>query len=98
VTVNPSYTRNFVNWEVRYGVSRGGASERIIVDFSDMNNSLSVIPSGESAISSSKHYADQLVLFLRGEYHLQYFKAEDPETLQNWCIIESITVLKKEEN
>ncbi|WP_371805193.1 penicillin acylase family protein [Candidatus Lokiarchaeum ossiferum] len=97
VTVNPSYTQNFVNWEVRYGASRGGPSERIIVDFSNMNNSLSVIPSGESAISSSEHYADQLTLFLRGEFHNQYFKAEDPDTLEKWCNVESILVLKKEE-
>jgi penicillin amidase len=58
----------------------GGASERMIIDFNDMSNSLSVIPSGQRGVSNSKHYADQLEdLFLQGKYHQQYFysKAED---------------------
>ena len=54
--------------------STHGASERYIVDFSDLNNTLSVIPSGQRAIQSSSHYSDQLTeLFLVGEYHVQWF-------------------------
>ena len=57
---------------IRY--ARGGASERMIVDLSDLNNSISVIPSGERGNSNSKHYSDQLEdLFLKGRYHYQYF-------------------------
>lgn len=52
----------------------GGASERLIVDFSDLGNSLSVIPSGQSGHPHHKHYSDQLTeLFLKGKYHNQYF-------------------------
>ena len=51
-----------------------GASMRMIVDLSDLSNSLSVIPSGERGLSNSKHYSDQLEeLFLLGKYHRQYF-------------------------
>ncbi|MHA1746364.1 MAG: penicillin acylase family protein [Promethearchaeota archaeon] len=95
-TVNPSYGENFKNGEVVQTYSGAGASERILVDFSDMNNSISILPSGERAISSSAHYADQLVLFLRNVYHNQYFHATDPVTLESWTEIETMIFFKKE--
>lgn len=68
--VNPSA----VNIRTGTGYAVGGASERLIVDFSNLNNSLTVIPSGERGLSNSKHYADQLEeLFLQGKYHYQYY-------------------------
>ncbi len=94
-TVNPSYTRNLINGAVVPGASRAGPSERIIVDFGDMNNSRSVLPAGESGISSSPHYADQLELFLRGEYHVQYFSSITSSILESQANIESLTVFKK---
>ena len=94
VTVNPSFTRNLVDGVVVSGASRAGASQRIIVDFGDMNSSLSVLPSGESGISSSPHYSDQLELFLSGEYHVQYFSAITSSILESWANIESVTVFK----
>jgi penicillin amidase len=69
-TVNPSGVsiRNGV------GYARSGASERLIVDFSDLRNSLSVIPSGQRGVPKSRHYSDQLEqLFLQGKYHRHYF-------------------------
>ncbi|MHA2128960.1 MAG: penicillin acylase family protein [Promethearchaeota archaeon] len=80
------YTVNPAGANIRNGVgyARGGASERFIVEFSDLQNCLSVIPSGQRAISSSKHYSDQLEdLFLQGKFHWQYFyndKEDFPET------------------
>ena len=65
------------------GYARSGASERLIVDFSDLGNSLSVIPSGQRGVPKSKHYSDQLEeLFLQGKYHRHYFydKIEDYPT------------------
>ncbi|MHA1688195.1 MAG: penicillin acylase family protein [Promethearchaeota archaeon] len=70
-TVNPAGIRLRED-SVQY--AHGGASERLIVDLSDLNNSRSVIPSGERGISSSEHYADQLEeLFIHGKYHYQFF-------------------------
>ncbi len=69
-TINPSWadTREGV------GIAQGGASERMIVDFSDLDNSISCIPSGQRGHSNSKHYSDQLTeLFLQGKYHKQIF-------------------------
>ncbi|MFX1364127.1 MAG: penicillin acylase family protein [Promethearchaeota archaeon] len=69
-TVNPSG----VSIRDGIGYARWGASERFIVDFSDLQNCWSAIPSGQRAISNSKHYSDQLEeLFLKGKYHQQYF-------------------------
>ncbi len=78
-TVNPSG----VSIRSGVGYARSGASERFIVDFSDLQNSWSVIPSGQRAISNSKHYSDQLEeLFLQGKYHRNYFyeKEDFPES------------------
>ena len=69
-TINPSG----VNIDSGTGYARGGPSERLIIDFSNLNNSLTVIPSGQRGNPASKHYSDQLVkLFLKGRYHYQYF-------------------------
>jgi hypothetical protein len=37
-----------------------------------------------------------LELFLRGEYHVQYFHAKDPATLESWTEIETMIFFKKE--
>ncbi|MFX1313664.1 MAG: penicillin acylase family protein [Promethearchaeota archaeon] len=69
-TVNPSR----VNITDGVGYAQSGASERMIIDFTDLENSLSVIPSGQRAIANSKHYSDQLEdLFIKGKYHRRYF-------------------------
>ncbi|MHA1146913.1 MAG: penicillin acylase family protein [Promethearchaeota archaeon] len=75
-TINPSP----VNIETGVGVATHGASERMIVDLSDISNSYSCIPSGQRGHSNSKHYSDQLEdLFLQGKYHKQYFYEEAEE-------------------
>ncbi|MBD3352485.1 MAG: hypothetical protein GF364_13435 [Candidatus Lokiarchaeota archaeon] len=76
-TVTPSSANAWGNGEVKIGVASWGASERMIIDFSDLNNSVSVIPSGQRGITSSKHYTDQLHLYLQGKYHTQYFAADN---------------------
>ncbi|MBD3212355.1 MAG: hypothetical protein GF311_07090 [Candidatus Lokiarchaeota archaeon] len=69
-TVNPSG----VSLGDSISCARGGASERLIVDLSNLNNSVSVIPSGQYGQSHLSHYSDQLEeLFLQGKYHPQYF-------------------------
>ncbi len=46
-----------------------GASTRQLVDFCDLNNSLSVITTGQSGHPLSEHYKDQTPLWLGGSYH-----------------------------
>ncbi|MGC4039998.1 MAG: penicillin acylase family protein [Flavobacterium sp.] len=47
---------------------KGGPSTRRIIDFSDIENSWSVLPTGQSGNPMSKHYDDQSELFLNGKF------------------------------
>jgi penicillin G amidase len=49
-----------------------GASERHIFDTGNWDQSLTVIPTGTSGISASKHYCDQTGLYVTNRYHSDY--------------------------
>jgi penicillin amidase len=56
---------------------KGGPSTRRIIDFSDIENSLSVLPTGQSGNPMSKHYKDQAELFVNGKFRkMKLNKAE----------------------
>ncbi|MFX1533825.1 MAG: penicillin acylase family protein [Promethearchaeota archaeon] len=46
-----------------------GPSERLVVDFDNISNAWSVIPTGTSGIPTNPHYDDQITLWLNAEYH-----------------------------
>ncbi len=46
-----------------------GVSQRMIVDLSNTNNALHVLPTGESGQLKSPHYRDQIPLYLGNGYH-----------------------------
>ena len=50
-----------------------GASHRHIYDVSNWDNSLTIIPTGNSGIPSSKYYCDQTKMYLSGKYHHDHF-------------------------
>jgi acyl-homoserine lactone acylase PvdQ len=54
----------------------------MIIDLSNMSNSISIIPSGQRGISNSKHYTDLLEMYLKYEYHSQYFGVITPADFQ----------------
>lgn len=56
---------------------QSGASQRHIYDLADWDNSLSVLPTGNSGIPSSKHYCDQTALYLEGKYHRDWFSEKE---------------------
>ncbi|MGB6151362.1 MAG: penicillin acylase family protein [Pricia sp.] len=56
------YTENGVN-----KVSSGPSTRRVI-DFSDIENSMSILPTGQSGNPFSKHYKDQADMFVNGKY------------------------------
>jgi len=93
-TVCPfSASQIYRDGEIRPTIRSFGASERMILDFSNLSNSISIIPSGQRGISSSIHYIDQLFMYLNGEYHSQHFGADTIEKFQDvW--IESTLVIK----
>ena len=47
---------------------KGGPSTRRIIDFSDIENSQSILPAGNSGNPFSKHYDDQAKLFVDGQF------------------------------
>jgi penicillin G amidase len=53
--------------------SNVGSSHRHIFNLADWDSSCTVIPTGNSGVSSSKFYCDQTQLYINGQYHGEYF-------------------------
>jgi penicillin amidase len=47
---------------------KGGPSTRRVVDFSDIENSMSILPTGQSGNPFSKHYNDQAEMYNSGKF------------------------------
>ncbi len=47
---------------------KAGPSTRRVIDFSDVENSLAILPTGQSGRVFSKHYKDQAAKYLHGAY------------------------------
>ena len=56
-----------------------GPSYRMLVDFSNMNDSQHVLPTGESGQLGSVYYKDQVNLYLNGRYHPAWMERSDIE-------------------
>ncbi len=55
------------------------ATWRQIIDVGDWDNSVGVHPPGQSGHPASRHYADQIPLWLKGEYHPMLWSREKVE-------------------
>ncbi|MRH99637.1 penicillin acylase family protein [Kriegella sp. EG-1] len=63
-----------------YKVSSGPSTRRVI-DFSDIENSLSILPTGQSGNPLSEHYRDQAEMYVKGEFRkMMLNKAEIEST------------------
>jgi len=58
-------------WETPFEMTLG-ASVRRIADLSDLNSTLSVLPTGQSGNPLSEHYGDQTQMWLNGQYRTFY--------------------------
>jgi penicillin amidase len=65
-----------LNKEGKYYV-KGGPSTRRIVDFSDIENSWSILPTGQSGNPFSKHYHDQAVMYNEGKFRKMKLNKEE---------------------
>jgi penicillin amidase len=65
-----------LNGTGNYKVTSGPAM-RILLDFENVEKSVSVLPTGNSGNRFSKHYADQKELFVEGKYRPQLMNKED---------------------
>ncbi len=52
-------------------------STRRIVDFSDVENSISILPTGQSGNPLSKHYKDQAEMYVNGEFRKMMMNKEE---------------------
>jgi len=73
-TVSPYSYPNSAPFHVDHG-----ASHRHIFDLSNWDNSITVIPTGNSGIPASPNYCDQTQLYLEGKYHPDPFSQEAVE-------------------
>jgi penicillin amidase len=65
-------------YEKPYRVNHG-VSQRMIVDLSNMDGALHVLPTGESGHLKSPHHRDQIDLYFSGEYHPAWTNRADVE-------------------
>jgi penicillin amidase len=59
-----------------YKVSAGPSTRRII-DFSDIENSWSILPTGQSGNPLSEHYSDQAALYNAGKFRRMKLNKEE---------------------
>lgn len=65
-----------LNNEGKYYV-KGGPSTRRIVDFSDIENCWSILPTGQSGNPFSKHYSDQAEMYNAGKFRKMKLNKEE---------------------
>jgi len=57
-------------------ITDNGASHRSIFSFANFDESLTIIPTGESGQPASEFYCDQTELFVNNKYHADYFSKD----------------------
>jgi len=75
---NLGFTLNGSGW---YQVTYGPAM-RIIIDFSDVDNALSILPTGQSGNVMSDHYDDQAKMYADGNFRKMMMNKKDIEENQ----------------
>lgn len=56
---------------------RNGSAMRILIDFSDIENSKNIIPTGQSGFFMSPHYDDQAEMYNKGEFRKQMMNKQE---------------------
>ncbi|MCG2461984.1 penicillin acylase family protein [Flavobacteriaceae bacterium F89] len=69
-----------------YKVNHGPSTRRII-DFSDIGNSISILPTGQSGNPLSPHYKDQAEMFIRGDFRKMQLNKDDIVRSSNSLLI-----------
>jgi penicillin amidase len=58
-------------------IVKAGPSTRRIIDFSDVENSVSILPTGNSGNPMSKHYNDQAEMYNKGQFRKMKMKKKE---------------------
>jgi penicillin amidase len=54
-----------------------GPAMRIIIDFADVENAVSILPTGKSGNVMSEHYSDQAEMYVNGEFRKMMMNKEE---------------------
>ncbi len=66
---------------------KAGPSTRRIIDFSDVENSVAILPTGQSGNVFSKHYKDQAQKYLDGEFIKMMLNEKEIKTSKDKLVI-----------
>ncbi len=69
---------------------KAGPSTRRVIDFSDIENSVSIIPTGQSGNVFSKHYKDQAKKYLDGKYVKMMLNKEEIELSKDKLLLKPV--------
>ena len=69
-----------------YKVSAGPSTRRVI-DFSDIEGSMSILPTGQSGNPFSPHYDDQAELYIQGKFRKMLLNTEEIQKSSNSILI-----------
>ena len=75
-----------INKSGLYEVGHGPSTRRII-DFSDVENSIAILPTGQSGNVFSKHYKDQAQKYLKGEFEKMLLNKEEIERSEDKLVL-----------
>ena len=72
-----------------------GPSTRRVIDFSDIENSISILPTGQSGNPFSSHYDDQAKMFVNGEFRKMMMNKEEIIKTKKSLLTFRVKVLNK---
>ena len=72
-----------------YYTVKAGPSTRRIVDFSDVENSLAILPTGQSGRIFSAHYKDQALKYLNGDFVKMSLNEADIQKSKNVLVLKA---------
>lgn len=78
-----------INKSGLYKINHGPSTRRII-DFSDVENSIAILPTGQSGNVFSKHYKDQAQKYLKGEFEKMLLNKEEIEKSEDNLILKLV--------
>ena len=64
-----------------------GPSTRRLIDFSDVENGLAILPTGQSGNVFSKHYSDQAEKYLKGEFFKMKLNQEEIQSSKDLLVL-----------
>ncbi|MEM9051225.1 MAG: penicillin acylase family protein, partial [Bacteroidota bacterium] len=68
-------------------IAHYGPAMRIVIDFADIENATSILPTGNSGNVMSPHYSDQAEMYVNGEFRKMKMNKKEIETSNNHLVL-----------